>query len=294
MDWSNERYVRIYTRDTADDLVLSWQAMGLWPLIVRKADRSGVIATAHGPRGLAALVRWPLEVVIPAIAELLEDGRIVESVDPRGYVIPNYVSAQEAPQSDAQRQRESRERRRDVATNSVTKRDEKSRAVTPRHAESHDVTPSLAVPSDPSLAVPSLPSCSPVGDEGILGGFSVTHDDTTGTEPEWWGNPKPKEQPKAKRGTTLPDGWSPSAKHHALARELGVSCTAQVDQFRDHHTAKGTVFKDWDAAFRTWLRNAKSFGRAPAASAGPGGVLERQLEKVRRLEAEEARKAGGL
>lgn len=164
MDWANERYVRLYTRDTADDLVLSWQAQGLWPLLLRKADRAGVIATNHGARGIAALVRWPAEVVAIALPELLEDGRIRACTEPPGYVIPNYLPAQETPSSDAQRKRDERERRREGANNSVTerdsdvtKRDQKSRAVTRGHAESRAVTPSLAVPvrSDPSRAEPS-------------------------------------------------------------------------------------------------------------------------------------------
>lgn len=153
MDWANERYVRIYVRDTADDLVLSWQASGLWPQLVRKADRSGVIATNHGARGIAALVRWPVDVVTAALAELVQDGRIQECLEPAGYVIPNYIEAQETPSSDKHRKKEERERRREGANNSVTKRDiesrnvtETSRSVTPGHAESHDVTPYRAVP----------------------------------------------------------------------------------------------------------------------------------------------------
>ncbi len=34
----------------------------------------------------------------------------------------------------------------------------------------------------------------------------------------------------------------------------------ELDKFRDHHTAKGSVMKDWQAAFRTWLRNADEWG----------------------------------
>lgn len=30
--------------------------------------------------------------------------------------------------------------------------------------------------------------------------------------------------------------------------------------FRDHHTARGTTRKDWDATWRTWVRNALKFG----------------------------------
>jgi len=206
MDWANERYVRVYTRDTADDQVLSWQARGLWPLLVRKADRAGVIATNHGPRGVAALVQWPREVVEPALAELLEDGRIRECHEPTGYVIPNYIEAQETPSSTNQRQRDSRERRRDAANDSVTKRDTESRnvtapsqnvtpesrAVTPRHAESHRVTPCRAVPSrtDPELVSPTArPRREPSGPhQQAIAEFTAYFERThAGAKPTWNG-----------------------------------------------------------------------------------------------------------
>ena len=58
----------------------------------------------------------------------------------------------------------------------------------------------------------------------------------------------------------MPDDWQPSDKHRTLASELGVGVEAEEQHFRDFHTAKGSTFKDWDAAFRTWLRNATKFG----------------------------------
>lgn len=72
-------------------------------------------------------------------------------------------------------------------------------------------------------------------------------------------NPKPSN--KAKRATQLPDDWQPNPKHVELASEAGLDLDVETVQFRDHHTAKGSTFKDWDAAFRTWLRNAVEFGR---------------------------------
>lgn len=35
--------------------------------------------------------------------------------------------------------------------------------------------------------------------------------------------------------------------------------TAETESFLDHHTAKGTLFSDWSAAWRTWIRNAVKF-----------------------------------
>lgn len=51
-----------------------------------------------------------------------------------------------------------------------------------------------------------------------------------------------------------------------------VDYRAETSQFVDHHRAKGSTFKDWRAAWRTWMRNAAKWGaqrstgaRAPAA-----------------------------
>lgn len=166
MDWSNERYVRLYTRDTDDWLALTWQARALFPLILRKVDRAGFLSTKRGAIGVAALTGLPREVVEVGLPDLLTDGAVTECDG--GYLLRNFLEAQEAPQSDKQRARESRHRRRDL----VTKRDtqsqnathesrtatETSHAVTPRHTAS--LHPSSSIPSlpEPTQPYPSIPS----------------------------------------------------------------------------------------------------------------------------------------
>ncbi len=64
----------------------------------------------------------------------------------------------------------------------------------------------------------------------------------------------------AKRATQLPADWAPNEAHRALAAKHGVQDIGhEAEQFRNHHQAKGSVMKDWDAAFRTWLGNARRF-----------------------------------
>lgn len=165
MDWSNERYVRVYTRETVGNVAMSWQARAIWSEVLQKSDRAGVIGLdGHGMRGLAGLIRMPVEVIEEHIKQLLSDGRVV--IQGEYLVVPNYIEAQEAPQSDKQRQRELRARRRDRAMlegieetsqNVNTQRDTESQNVTESHVESHGVTSSHSVPSRavPSRAVPS-------------------------------------------------------------------------------------------------------------------------------------------
>lgn len=257
MDWTNERYVRAYTRDTADYLVLSWQARGLWWEVLRKADRSGVIATSHGARGIAALVRWPLEVVQEALMELLADGCIRECEG--GFVLPNYLDAQEATASTAQRKRESRESRRlqkvTIRDHEGTNRDQMSRAVTSGHAESQDVTPNLA---EPSLTDPREETSPPP---------------LTLSGPEL---PKAERAVKRKKpAVPIPDDWKPRDHERRKAAELGLDADREAMRFRDHHASKGNTFVDHDAAFRMWLGNSLRFqggngAAAPSATAAIG------------------------
>lgn len=125
MDWSNERYVRLYTRDTETWKLLTWEGRALLTLLLRKVDRAGVLETKHGARGVAALVELPLDLVERGLPQLLEDGTVAAHAV--GYYIPKFLEAQEAPASDALRQKEARERRRlGIVTNrdgSVTNRD---------------------------------------------------------------------------------------------------------------------------------------------------------------------------
>lgn len=65
----------------------------------------------------------------------------------------------------------------------------------------------------------------------------------------------------AKRAKKLPDDFEPilTDKAQANANRLGSSYENELQQFKDHHTAKGSTMKDWQAAFRTWLANAVKY-----------------------------------
>ena len=79
---------------------------------------------------------------------------------------------------------------------------------------------------------------------------------------------------KAKRATSIPD---PFALEDTVVDALrkkhpSLDIGEQIDAFVDFHTAKGSVFKSWDAAFRTWCRNAVKF-------AEPRTVIHKQALK---------------
>jgi hypothetical protein len=117
MDWANERYVRLFVRDTTTWKLLPWQSRALLPLILRKLDRAGVIDLGEdGEEGLAAVVEVPLEFLQEGLPALLK--REVFKMAHGKFVMPNFMAAQEAKQSDAQRKRESREIQRLAAMRS--------------------------------------------------------------------------------------------------------------------------------------------------------------------------------
>lgn len=73
---------------------------------------------------------------------------------------------------------------------------------------------------------------------------------------------------KRKPEIPLPDDWTPKPAHVALARERGVDGRHEELQFRAHAEANDRRQRDWDAAFRVWLGNAKQ-GRQPGVRVTP-------------------------
>jgi len=172
MRWEDERYVRVYTRDTVDWLALSFDAQALFLLLLRKVDRAGLLDLGRaGKRGVAVAVGHPRDWarLEPALEELLADGCVRLTEDGGRLLVPNFLTAQEAKASDRARQQKSRETARDVAamhnaslrdasSHGVTGGHDSGQSVTRGHAASHDVTPSRAVLS---RAVPITASQGP-------------------------------------------------------------------------------------------------------------------------------------
>ncbi len=146
MDWANEKYVRLYIRDTKTWLKLAWEGQCLFMLLLRKVDRAGVLDDIEDrDEDIALMTGLPVEYVSIGLKKLLKLGAV--EINGNYLLIPNFLEAQESSKSDKQRQRESREKRRLLAKESVTFCDNKSQAVTSSHNLSQPVTPSCAVPS---------------------------------------------------------------------------------------------------------------------------------------------------
>lgn len=116
MDWANEIYVRLYIRDTATWLKMRWQGQNLLMQILRKVDRSGRMDGITDPVDDLSLVTGIPEEFVRIGLEKLEKLAVLE-INDGILVLPNYIEAQTASRSDKQRQRESRENRRNAAIN---------------------------------------------------------------------------------------------------------------------------------------------------------------------------------
>lgn len=132
MDYSNEPWIKVYTRDTASWCCASLAARGLALELSRKMGRfcDEISLGARGLRAVAGLVNAPWPEVEPLLEELLADGRLV--YDPERQVLrdPSHADRQTAASSDAQRKRDERAQK---ASRKVTPRHDTSREVTPRH-----------------------------------------------------------------------------------------------------------------------------------------------------------------
>lgn len=262
MDWANERYVRWYTRDTKTWLLLGWEGQCVLGLTMRKVDRAGVLDDVSDAADLAVIFAngMPVDVIQTGLNRLVKLN--VVELTGSGLILPNYIEAQEAAQSDAQRARESRERKRSrsrIVTGITPSTDEQSQNVTPesqavtaRHAQSQPVTPSVpSLPSTPTNAVPF-----------IL------------VEPS---------QPKRKKSATVPmlmtDDWQPTDRtFEAISARFGIGrqeITALVPEFRMYWiegagAGKRTGAPHWQTTFVRRVEQLSKFGNlCPRASGLP-------------------------
>jgi len=98
----------------------------------------------------------------------------------------------------------------------------------------------------------------------------------------------PKEKSKKPKTTTprkrperfLPPDWKPTDEHLTLAEQEGVELDREAEKFRDHAKATDRKLRDWNAAFRNWLRKAGEINGGPGDGSrkGPGDGPERIMK----------------
>lgn len=73
-----------------------------------------------------------------------------------------------------------------------------------------------------------------------------------------------------KRASVLADDFAPNENGVSYATVKQLNFEQELIGFRNWHSAKGTTFKDWQAAWRTWCDKAVEFGRSGNKSNGGG------------------------
>jgi len=142
------------------------------------------------------------------------------------------------------------------------------------------------------VASPGASGCFDASEGGIQGGSLGLFQEEPGEREQLRGEGREKisgskqdlpvtARRARKRRAALPDGWRPTAgSFAAAARDAGLTeaqALGQLAQFRDYHLREGSLMADWDAAFRTWIRNTRRFGRGainPPAPTGGGWTIQ--------------------
>jgi len=96
------------------------------------------------------------------------------------------------------------------------------------------------------------------------GSSSSSSSSTSPISPPSGGNGGSHKPKRSRDLSAVPDDFEVSDDMAQWAVNLGVqpdALKAQTEKFLDHHRAKGSRFRDWPAAWRTWMRNAVEFAR---------------------------------
>jgi hypothetical protein len=100
-------------------------------------------------------------------------------------------------------------------------------------------------------------------------------------------SPTPARATKARKRAPIPTDFALDADLIAFARERGVDPDAEFERFVNHHTAVGSLFVDWRAAWRTWVSRAVGFKKNGRAPKGRMDALARAYAKAAAEEAKQ-------
>jgi hypothetical protein len=152
VNWSDEHYVKLYTRETLTWRCWGWQARTLFLHMLKRCDGTGLIESGNmtPAEALTVQLELPAEVVTFGLDQLVASGTV--ELIPRAVLLPKFIEAQEARKSEAQKKRDHRERERnrrragqvvEVATPHVP-------TTSPDVTSGHQNGPSVPSPAQPS------------------------------------------------------------------------------------------------------------------------------------------------
>ncbi len=115
MNWPDERYVKFYVRDTYTWRSWPWEARALLGPLMKAMNGAGIIeiGNASPAEAIGVMVLLPTKVVEVGMAAMIGTGTL-ERI-PRGFLMPNFLEAQEARKTEAAKKMDQRDRARDIA-----------------------------------------------------------------------------------------------------------------------------------------------------------------------------------
>ena len=88
--------------------------------------------------------------------------------------------------------------------------------------------------------------------------------------------------------TRLPDEFEVTQHMIELAKAKGwPDPRTEVEAFKDYHLAHGSLMLDWQACFRTWLRNCSRFNKGHPAIVSKPPVVSKTLPPLTEAERRE-------
>jgi hypothetical protein len=240
-----------------------------WIVLLSEADEVGRVTTPVPV--LAKLAEVTVAEFEEALAIFLApdkysrskeyDGRRIEPLDDDeefgGFRILNHEKYREKRDLDKRR-----EQNREAQARWRERNGRKPRSLTnaDARAESAEVSHKKPIPSASTSEV-SSPTCSVDPRPDRSPAREQTEPAALALEP-YEREKRRGRKPSADAVRLLPEGWAPNDGHREMAYRLGLILDDQAELFRDRNKSKGAKYADWDAAFRTWLRNARKFDDA--------------------------------
>jgi hypothetical protein len=163
MNWCDEHYVKLYTRDSLTWRAWPWQSKALWVLILRKLDGAGVLEVGQNPiDGVALQVECPRDFVAVGLRAIIESGTLSHA--PGALICDAFLEAQEARKTPQQAKKDQR----------ITAKAQR------RIAQISEITMlGCLPPAQPSPAQPSSLKDKRLVDESVVESLNVTTIDST-------------------------------------------------------------------------------------------------------------------
>lgn len=86
--------------------------------------------------------------------------------------------------------------------------------------------------------------------------------------------------PKARRKQQLPPDFYPNETGQAAATAKGLHIPSEFQKFHDYHVSKANLMADWQAAWRTWVSNARPTMPQQATETGYQRSMREKYEVV--------------